>query len=155
MSDADRNRHLAERKIERIKREIEFAGEQVGSWSRWLTASLLAINGGGALATINQSQNIAFNWNAGIAFAAGIVSAILSGTLLQELYNRRITPILECDDYWIDVQFSGIRDLKNESELRDKLDRAQRFSPIAPLLGWASGLLFLAGGYLLATRGLI
>ena len=146
------DRHFATQKIARITREIEFTSDQVGSWSRWLTASLLAINGGGALATLNQAKVGDFSWCAGALFASGIIFALLSGTLLQELYNRRIGPVLECDEYWSEVKFTGARDNSREEVLDKQLKKVLRFSWVAPSLGWMSGILFLVGCYFLAAN---
>ena len=150
LSDVDFNRAFASRTLERIRHHEIFAAEQVASTAKWLTASLLAVNGGGAIAVLNRTQTLDHAWGAGILFMMGIAFALLSGTGLQEFYNRVGNPLLNLDEYWTRVSLTGHRDQDTERSLKEPIDKLHRFAFIPPLMGWISGILFLFGSVLLA-----
>lgn len=149
--DVDLNRAHASRALERIRRHEIFAAEQVASMAKWLTASLLAVNGGGAIAVFNHPHTAGHAWCAGIAFMLGIAFALLSGTGLQEFYNRVSDPLYELDKYWTRVSLTGVRDEAEEASLKQPVDKIHRLAFIPPMLGWISGVSFLVGAVLLAT----
>lgn len=145
------NKAFALRVISRVDQHVSFATDQVGSWAKWLTASLLAINGAGALASLNAASEADNSWIAGVIFAVGILAALLSGVAMQEVYNMVPEPMLEQDDYWTVVSITGARDSEREDVLRSAASKASRLAILPPLLGWISGCLFLAG---IVTLGL-
>lgn len=149
-SGADFNRAFAEHALVQVRGHQRFGAEQVASMAKWLTASLLAVNGAGAIAVFNRTHSVDHPTSAGVLFTLGIGFALLSGTALQELYNRVSTPLHELDSYWTGVSITGVRDETQEKSLNGLLDAINRFAFIPPLLGWFSGFLFLAGAILLA-----
>lgn len=141
---AAENREYARRMLTRVDQHNAFTTEQVGAWSRWLTASLLALNGAGALAALGAAQRTDGAWIAGAIFAVGIIMALLSGTCLQEVYNEVPIPLLHQDEYWTGVSITGMRDGERERALAAEAVKASRWDHVPPILGWISGVLFLA-----------
>jgi hypothetical protein len=138
-------RALADRTLSRIEHTLQFASDQVGSMAKWLMASLLAVNGAGGLAVLSSINAGHEQWLTGALFVLGVISALLVGVAMQEVYIAMPDSLLLSDRYWIGVSISGDRDPGRESELKSALAKAARFSFVPPLLGWVSGLLFLAG----------
>jgi hypothetical protein len=147
----DGNRQFAERVLTRIDRMQAFTSEQVASFSKWLTASLLAVNGAGGLASLNLLQRSSDAWLAAMMFGLGIVLALCSGTILQEIYNRATPPLLDQDNYWATVSIDGVRDGDLEAQLEEQSRKPLRFSWAPPLLGWLSGFSFIAGAVAMAV----
>jgi hypothetical protein len=147
--DVRRNKAFAERVLVRADRQTGFAADQVASMSKWLMASLLAVNGAGALAAIN-SQTTAAWWPAAL-FGLGMVFALLNGVVLQEIYNNSANELFESDKYWTDVSIHGVRDALIEEKLLESAKNVMRYSYLSPLAGWVSGVLFLLAGGLLST----
>ncbi len=143
-------RILAQRVLQRVDQQQQFAFDQVGSMAKWLMASLLAVNGGGAIAAMNVDGGGGPYWLAGLLFAIGILSALVSGVTMQDVYNSIPGPLLEVDNYWTGVGVTGERDSLRERELRSGTTKALRFSVLPPLFGWLSGLLFIGGAITIA-----
>jgi len=100
----ERDKLFAARMIERLERKHRFVEDQFATSSRWLAASLLAVNSGGALAVANAARQSDAIACPGLCFLFGAVSALASGAVIQELYSR-MTPLLaEQDDYWITIK---------------------------------------------------
>ena len=144
------DRALASRTLERIRDHEKFSSEQLASLSKWLSASLLAVNGGGAIAVFNHLHDFPFAKLAGFSFMIGIALALLSGAGLQEFYNRIRTPLVELDSYWTAVSLTGVRDESKETRLNERINRINRLAFIPPTIGWISGILFILGSILLA-----
>lgn len=130
--------------LEILETEYKFCSEQVSSWAKWLTASLLVINSGALLAALNSDEINARGLAASI-FVAGVVTALLSGTVLQEIYNRHGDLVRA---QWVEFKKfeAGFSlDQAKLSELSDKHSWWERIAPIAPILGYLSGCFFVAG----------
>ena len=108
-------RENAKRVLERIDRQSTFVAEQVSSMAKWLSASLLAVNGAGALATLNAT-NSSLHWP-GIVFVVGVILALLSGAGLQEIYNRLAEKLHDFDIYWTRVMLGAQRNSEVELNL--------------------------------------
>jgi hypothetical protein len=146
----DYNRRFAERVLTRVDRHSGFAWEQVASFAKWLSASLLAINGAGGLAALALVRDHGGSVLPPVLFGLGMLLALLSGTALQEIYNNLAEPLLEHDNYWTSVVIDGVRDGDIEEKLEAETKKGRRFSYIPPLLGWCSGISFIAGSIALA-----
>lgn len=151
VQDTEFNKRYAQRVLTRIDHLQGFAAEQVASTAKWLTASLLAVNGAGALAAVNALKD-GGAWLPSLLFTLGIISALLSATAMQEIYNNTSDPLLSHDNYWIQVADNGYRDPNEEDSLQAASTAAMRLARMPPILGWISGLLFLAGAVLLALN---
>ena len=143
-------RALAERILKRIDQHQQFVFDQVGSMAKWLMASLLAVNGAGAIAAMNAVDSGKGHWAAGLLFAVGVGCALMSGVAMQDVYNAIPEPLLTQDNYWTGVSITGERDGGVEELHKTATAKMLRFRLLPPLLGWISGLLFIAGAITLA-----
>jgi hypothetical protein len=113
---------------------------------RWLTASLLALNGGAAVAMLSsETFDAATKLNSCACFVVGIVFALLVGVGGQRA-NMRVMPKLNDQlGYWLAVSHDGERVLEREQELDAELKKAQRVGIAVRACGWFSALAFLFG----------
>ena len=113
---------------------------------RWLTASLLALNGGAALAILsNETLTGSTKFSAGAFYLFGIVFALLVAAVGQRV-NRKIIPNLNDQlGYWLAVSYDGQRVEGREQELNDEVKASMKFGLVGQLFGWSAGLLFFAG----------
>ena len=138
------NRLFAERVLIRLDRHQSFSWEQLSSFAKWLTASLLAVNGAGGLAALTLLKEGGSSVP-GAFFGTGLLLALLSGAALQEIYNRISIPMIDQDNYWTSVVIDGTRDCDIEADLDSQTKTIMRFAFIPPTLGWGSGISFIAG----------
>jgi hypothetical protein len=137
----------AKRVLQRIDRQSTFAAEQVSSMAKWLSASLLAVNGAGALATLNAAK--ANLYCPSIIFAFGVILALLSGAGLQEIYIRLSEKLRDLDVYWTRVMLGAQRNSDDESRLERAVGSVNCWAAAPPILGWLSGVAFLVAASLL------
>ncbi|MET3726304.1 hypothetical protein [Sphingomonas trueperi] len=140
----------ARKKFARHRRERAVAGAaamdgQMLSSSAWLNASLLAINSGGAVATLSAGDKLESPIYAGACFSIGIVFAMLSATLIQTIQEAVHNPMEGMIDYWTEVEICGEPDEERQGALSQKIDHAHRHSAVPPALGWVSGVAFMVG----------
>jgi hypothetical protein len=143
-------RQVAEHEALRLERALSGSTDQLLKMSGWLTASLLAINGAGALATLNAAPNANDLTIPGLLFGGGILTAMLSAVAIQSFQEAVAGPLDALINYWRGAQIYGERDTLVEEELRKPLNKVNRFSFVPPAIGWLSGLLFFAGAITLA-----
>lgn len=120
--------------------------EQHSQSFRWLTASLLAINGASALAVLTKAGEANFDaQTAGALFIGGIVLALFVGVASQRT-NQAILPNLQEQlGYWLVVAHDGERVETREQELNDEMSSKMRLGVFTQVFGWLSGILFLGG----------
>jgi hypothetical protein len=113
---------------------------------RWLIASLLAINGGAAIAVLSNIElHVATKaWSGGF-FAAGIFAALLIGVISQRASQRVLTPLSNVTGYWLRIAHGDERDEEAEAGFAEQLKPALRLGVMGQILGWMSALLFGAG----------
>jgi hypothetical protein len=143
-------REVAEHEARRLERSSSASTEQLLKMSGWLTASLLAINGAGALATLNAAPSANDLTIPGLLFGSGILMAMLSAVAIQAFQGAVAGPLDALINYWRGAQIYGERDIQIEVELRKPIDKINRFSFVPPAIGWMSGLLFMTGAITLA-----
>lgn len=120
-----------------------FARDQVAVQARWLNASLLAVNSGGIIATLQADTNETF---ALVAFIVGVGATLIGGAALQEFYRSEIPRQLRSGErYWREVSLSGMRDEEKEKEISTEMGRGSWLAYAAPGLGYFSGIAWLAG----------
>ena len=113
---------------------------------KWITASLLAINGAAAVAMIGADAiNAVHKICAGANFVVGVFLAINIGVAAQLVSARGLKPLQELKGYWIAVEIDGERIEDLENTLHDNLRKSMRWSWIVPALGWVSGIFFAVG----------
>ena len=120
--------------------------EQHSHSFKWLTASLLAINGAAAVATLN-TDSIPPVWKvlSGSAFAIGVLCALLVAVLAQKISIKSLVPIQRQIGYWIGVIHDGTRLEEFEAKLGSEMKETMRWGWAIPATGWVSGLFFFAG----------
>ena len=113
---------------------------------RCLVASLLAVNGGSALALFNSLQIEPFDkiWS-GAAFAFGIFTALLCAYLSQGASRRMMDPLAVLSGFWIEVSAGGLFDVTRYAEVLEKIKEAQAASFSTRLAGWLSAMAFVIG----------
>ncbi|WP_148309025.1 hypothetical protein [Sphingopyxis fribergensis] len=113
---------------------------------RWLTASLLAINAGAAVAALNTEFLSAHSKIvSGAFFGVGILVALLIGVLSQQ-QKRKLLPIVQRQiGYWMTVADDGERSEELEAAIAAEVKSATKWAWTVPATGWVSALIFLAG----------
>ncbi len=113
---------------------------------RWLSASLLALNGGGAVALLSSEKTDAgfFVW-AGIAFLLGITAALLIAVSAQRTSQLAMPKVQMMIGYWLAVSIDAERDEVLEKEITGELLVAHNSGKWSRVYGWLSALSFLAG----------
>lgn len=120
--------------------------EQHSHSFKWLTASLLAINGAAAVATLN-TESIPAIWKvfSGAAFAGGVICALLVAVLAQKISIKSLAPLQRQIGYWIGVIHDGTRLEEFEEKIGIEMKAAMRWGWTIPVMGWVSGLFFVVG----------
>jgi len=139
------SRGLAAHQVARLEKISASSAEQLVKTSGWLSAALLAINGGGAIATLNVADRIAAPIYPASAFGAGILFVLLNGVAVQRLNSLCFAPLEHLMAYWRAVEILGQYDDDEEEQFRRPVERIYRLGWIPPTLGWISGACFFAG----------
>tara|TARA_B110001454_G_scaffold22028_1_gene21462 strand:+ start:265 stop:720 length:456 start_codon:yes stop_codon:yes gene_type:complete len=142
----------AKRAVERIDKQSAFVSTEFGTISRWLTASLFALNGGGAAAFLNSQEGVKSSLLPMGLFGAGITFAMLGAMVIQEIYGDLGELLRRQDLYWSRVAISGRRLKWVEARFRVSRKRRMRYAWLAPLFGLISGALFISGMATIALR---
>ncbi|MFW2351476.1 hypothetical protein [Qipengyuania sp.] len=113
---------------------------------RWLTASLLALNGGAALAVLsNETLEGSTKFYAGLCFLAGIAFALLVAVAGQRINRRAIPKLNDQLGYWLAVSHDGMRVAAREDELNAEMKGAMKLGVISQAFGWAAGFCLIGG----------
>jgi hypothetical protein len=143
-------RQFCQYEAERLERSLTGSTEQLIKMSGWLTASLLAINGAGALATLNvlsQTRDLSLS---GLFFLGGIVLALLSAVAIQSFQDKVFQPLAALIRYWREAQITGVRNESEEQQLREPINKLNKWGFVPPVIGWLSGFSFVIGALTLA-----
>ena len=141
----------ARRRAEYIGSYADRAQTEVSTLSRWLSATLVAVNGAGALAVANAARSVEGLNLAGGLFIGGLTLALFGGWFNQLITSWLIEPTLKLSDYWSAVHVVQERDEEIEPVLTAKVTGLGRWSWIGPTAGFISYGLFLAGAYYLGS----
>jgi len=144
-------RSMARQGVDQLVVNLNDLGSQMMSTSKWLSAALLTLNGGGMLATVGAIERLDDPLYATVFFCLGILLVMLNGVAIQHFAATGIPHVRELTNYWRVISHTGIRDEAVEQALIDSIGRANRWNWIAPLCGWISAGFFLAGVWALAT----
>ena len=141
---------LAVHKSNRLERSIEKIDGQFVTVSGWLTASLFALNAGGALTAIGAVDRLdSPSWAISI-FAVGLIFALLGATLIQHFLSLTSPQAESLLTFWRGAAATGRADWTYYHAEKASLVRVERWFWTAPGVGWLSGVCFLAGGAVLA-----
>ena len=138
-------RDIADHQIGRLEYSSSIAGDQLVKTSGWLTASLLAINGAGAIAVLNAVDRIANPMIPASLFCTGILFTMLNAVSIQAIMAKLQSSLENLIGFWRLVKIRGNRDETAEADLTKAYRRISRFSWIPPVLGWVAGALFFGG----------
>ncbi|MGB3738253.1 MAG: hypothetical protein WA948_02755 [Pontixanthobacter sp.] len=133
----------AEIRIDHYKLHFNIVAGQMTGLSKWLTASLFAINSAGIVTIISNSDKIHNLKIVGCLFVIGLLFALLNAAINQEIYNRLSEPLTEMIGYWGEVSISGQSDPNKLTAIDAKMTKLHEWSWLGPLFGWASGLAFI------------
>lgn len=148
---SDEVTRLGRHQAARLEKGAEQINGQIVSVSGWLSASLFAINGGAALATLSAFDRLdAPRW-ALSAFAAGLMAAMLSGVLIQQILGAMSAPVEALIQYWREAEATGQADGDAYDILARALNGVRRWQWTAPACGWLAAVLFLVGGAVLTA----
>lgn len=149
---------MDESEIDKLKRHSDYFGQyakiaqsEVSTLSRWLTASLLAINGGGALAIASAAHSTPGLVGAGSMFVGGIAAALASGWFNQTVTHKFIGPATTLEKYYAEAAFNRARDREFEEKQNDAILKLARMTPAGPACGFHSFLLFAAACFSMGT----
>ena len=126
------------------------AQNEVSTLSRWLTASLLAVNGGGALAAANTAGDTVGLWVPGVMFYGGIAAAFFSAWFNQWITQKFIPSATKLASYYAEAAFLGQRNTEFESNASSEITQLGTLTWIGPASGWLSFVLFSVGVYMMA-----
>lgn len=143
----------AQRQALKMRRAYDLTAEQAVSWSKWLSASLLGINGAGALGVLSAAEKLHLPQLSGGLFVLGIVWAMLSGWGLQVIYLRQNTVAESAETFWLEVEDAGEVDEEKRSKLKAEESKALKWSWVPPTLGWLSGITFVLAAVVLGWAG--
>lgn len=123
----------------------DIAVEEMSATARWQQASLVVINGGAAVATLATTLPGTTKAAACAAFVAGILLALLVGTVTA-MANRRALPLaVDMMAYWLGVEDDGEQVKEIEAKHKAEAKEIGRQGRYATLIGWLSALAFVAG----------
>lgn len=143
--EPDELKHVAAYLQGRFERAVELSNGQVVNVSGWLSASLFAINGGGAVALLNISEKISEPMLPAALFGIGLLFALLSGVIIQSVLNRVGAPLEDMMRIVSLAQVRGQIDGDAFDSAVGRFNAVHRWSWLAPISGWISAAFFLAG----------
>jgi len=120
--------------------------EQMIKTSGWLVASLLVINGGGAVATLQIADKLSDPRWPLWAFGAGLVLAMLSAVVIQGIQTKISRPTEELILAWRLVELHGHYRRDGMVTLTNAVTAITRFTWVPPAIGWVSAAAFIVGG---------
>lgn len=141
------NPSLEKAKLKKLgyEKTFEIFIESFLGWSKWLNASLFAINSAGLIAASQLTSNGQASPLSAPIFAVGIGFTLSSAVVLQEYYSRALPVVKRLRDYWTLVCLGKERNLKFERRMKAKLVCREKLGALAPILGWSSGIAFMIG----------
>src|SRR4051812_35196833 len=113
--------------------------------SKWVSGILMALNGLGAISTLNASLLNHGARRAAVVFTIGLAFAFLGAVAMHQIGKRMERAGLEMYNFEVNADFSGDHDKEREIMLQDRMKVAARFAWVPLLMAATSALLFIAG----------
>lgn len=135
----------AEHELNFVVKTREASMEQAASMAKWLLASLLAINGAGALATINALEKLAAPELPAALFVIGMLLTLLSATVIQRQNYAALPGINKMIGYWLSVIDDGEEFEPFQKQVQGEITAAMGWKWLGPSLGWVSAIFFVLG----------
>ncbi len=152
--EPDLVRKIATHSIQTLQEAHRSVVEQHADSFKWITASLLAINGGAAVALLN-ADSIRGNLRVipGGLFTAGILCALLVAVVTQKISARALPHLHRKIGWWIGKEHDGLLPENFEEDDAKTSSEITKFAWTIPAIGWLSAILF-ALGMLFAARAI-
>jgi hypothetical protein len=146
------NKLAALHEVEMIDHLRKVAIDQHATAFRWLLASLLAVNGGGAIAVIG-ADGITNYWKvfACSSFSAGIVLSLFSAFLSQRFNMKGLPSLSRQMGYWLAVSHDGEFEPEIQKKFEDEFKEAIKHGWIVPTVGWMAAVAFIIGSICVAS----
>jgi hypothetical protein len=97
---------------------------EIGNLSRWLLATLVAINGAAAISLLPLNMGAAAKLGAAGAFLVGIIAAVGAGLWSLYVFNRVSDAAHTMLGYWLSVADDGPRLAALETAMKRHMDQA-------------------------------
>jgi hypothetical protein len=137
---------MAAQVANRFEFSVNQVGDQLVKSSGWLTATLLAVNGGAALAVL-QGESLRSGATSSLWwFGAGLLFAMLNAFSIQTLASKSLRPLVELHLFWVRASLDGEYDRSALTIAERTLSRITRWAFVPPLIGWFSAACFVGGG---------
>lgn len=155
--DPEENRMLADHIVDTYTHGMRHLMEVNASASRWITTSLLAINGAAAIAILGQPMPQAGKLLSCSLLSLGVLCALGSAHLGIKAGAKLLGPMGEALGYWINVKHDGYRISKLEGHEDALAKMIREAAKPSMVLGYLSVFLFAAGliSSALAMTGMI
>lgn len=143
---------FAEYEVQRYLTAIRLSDEQHTSAFKWLYGSLLAVNGGLALAALNSDAIQAIYKPIPMALAfAGVCAALMIAKLAQVTSETPGKAINDLIGYWARVAELRIRVGEEEQRFNEALRTANNPNRWVERMGWVSAICFFMSALSLGT----
>jgi hypothetical protein len=151
--DVELARRAARAMIEHMSDAMKALLSETGSIGRWLTASLLAVNGAAVAAVFTAFDKLAMPAGDAALFLGGVFAALCTGVLLQKATIAGAELAGEVIGHSLVVEQTGVYHKEAQALFDDMATRSQRNSKWPQLAGWLSAMLFAAGAGLTGLTG--
>jgi hypothetical protein len=119
--------------------------EGVASMSKWVSGTLMAVNGLGAIAAVNASLLSQAARRASLVFTVGLAIAFIGAVTMHQIGKRMERAGLEMYNFEVNADFSGDHDQQRKTMLEERMKHAARFAWVPLVMAAISALLFVAG----------
>jgi hypothetical protein len=152
-NETDSNRLAAETFAPMMLEAFHDGLREIGSLSRWLLATLVAINGAAAISLLPLKMATAAKLGAAGSFLIGIMAALGAGLWSLYMFNRVSAAAHTMLGYWLSVADDGPRLAALETAMKRHMDQAigSRGTHILVLVSLAAFLI----GCVIAGLGLL
>lgn len=148
------NRQMAEALLETYRMSMHSVIDLGAAMMRWIMASLLAINGGGAVTVLSLPISPATKIGAAGLFVSGILLSLAS-SYLSVLSHPKITTLIgEAMGYWVSVKIDGERAESMEGHEKTINAKLKETSFWPRMLGYAAVGAFTIGAIVTAIGSL-